>query len=884
MATSQIVPNVGSADWISLGAGPLVAEPLSGPCMFRIDDVKAPAGDRGEMVYPGAHFDARHTSTVWARTSAGQTSISVRPSQLSGGGGGGGTLPSNGVSTITLFCRADLANLTLAEINAVALVPLASVIVETTQYWPAVVVGAPKIKSTWINLPATDNVASTIAAHVSVGGFWCQVFEHETNALKLGAFGNWDENTLTGHAQEDTDGIQNAIDAAIYLKPAGRPDHINNCLIPSGIYGTNRTIRFGYGTPDFQYLNFNVYGENAGIPGQVPSPQYWAGGTLICPQFTNRSAVSTAGGRRSRIKFINLRGKNYTYNIAQQLHLNGMNGHDWTNRAAWLDPTIPTTAIGQTTAYCGFAFDPFSTPSAPSSPYPDDEVLPSYLTPTTQYNRSATNVVTLSHCSAFGFAVGAAHAPSGNTNNTDFIRYDDCSLTNNVVALSSGNQNCRSIVMNNCYLTACHTALDNHSFGRNGSNRMDAHLINCDFSYCYQVLDIVDGGGASGTVHLESCYSEIFHKLGKYHYDATATSEALMLTSSTFRTGPTTSYVGKYDCFLDLGRKGKAVIVGNLFEFGSGNPDGIINIRCDSRLVEWRENTVGPNTETVSYRKVALSACGGVVFTGRQSTGLPAEFTGGAAGNVFNYSDLTQLVINGVQEDYISNPQVSWRDRVLSIHAKMAMGRGHSVPFDVPYTELTFFKTVLSGKSLTGTTLVFTIGGRTDAQFKMFGPDVGDILTDHGDNGNNESCVFVVRARTGTTITAELITNYWKNGSNVVTLYTPFSLTNGSLRVHNCRRFVADNPIFADLSTGSAILTNAGPLNGDTTLMDTSIGVGDILYSPPMDENLVTATATNAEVSARSAAARTITLGAAPNRNLTAQKLPIWVRQPIANS
>ena len=182
-----------------------------------------------------------------------------------------------------------------------------------------------------------------------------------------------------------------------------------------------------------------------------------------------------------------------------------------------------------------------------------------------------------------------------------------------------------------------------------------------------------------------------------------------------------------------------------------------------------------------------------------------------------------------------------------------------------------------SSVTLSDRTLSLTFQSLTDDQAMRLGVEPGDVIRDA-----STGMVFFIRARTGTTVTAEAQNNYVSDGSGGFDTLTPFSTTSGTLQFLNSRLYAPSSTTLADFTQGSAVATNAGRFDGFAAFLDADIVPGDFLFAD-QDPDFVFANG-EAEVVSIDTAAGTINFAGNARNGSVDKVLPLWIRQPPPNA
>ena len=163
----------------------------------------------------------------------------------------------------------------------------------------------------------------------------------------------------------------------------------------------------------------------------------------------------------------------------------------------YLDPGVSNSRYAP---YIGFAVDPYTAYPGNSQGYMNDP-----------YGRSTTSTVYIVDCRIDKFAVGFGVSLSEDNSLGDEIVLERCHIANTVTALTSGGSQNRVLAFNNGYISACHTAVDNSTYGMTRGNTFN--LDSCVIVLCYQWLKLISGNDPSVMSHI---HIEQFNTMGSF--------------------------------------------------------------------------------------------------------------------------------------------------------------------------------------------------------------------------------------------------------------------------------------------------------------------------------------------------------------------------------
>jgi hypothetical protein len=643
-----------------------------------------------------------------------------------------------------------------------------------------------------------------------------------------------------------TAAVQAAIDYSIYQGGKGE------VFAPAGLYKTSDTLHLGYGT-DFR----SVVLKGAGYNYRGTSAM---NGTVIVPNFSDRSIINIQGARGSVVRALGIVGLLTTYIDANGL-CNDVPSIDDTLPANWNDPSLAATQDSQNAPYAGITIDGYSG-TQPATHYPD-VTYPSFLGAVSQYGKNFSSDVLIEDVYIAGFTVAVVNQPCNSDGNGDFTQLRRCYVEKCKWGVSVGNTQARNTSLYDVKFSRVYSALTNNQHGVK-TGKFGSAIVNLSIFRAINIF--VFGSYYASPITFVSPYAESLYKIG--NYDAVGLNEqSIIFTGSQFlfsgqsntRGHPAQVLTGAAG-FVDIQFHG-ATFEGYRSVVGFAHAvsfDG-----ADFRVVS---TTTRPNT----YEQIASNAlCGGLVT---------AQFINPARMRMKSrYYNLDTGVQTSVPVD-----TVLWKNSTRvncipfwceNVSASSETG-DRMVP---PNYGAAVAKSALSSCTLSGTSLTIVFSSRTDASFLQQGPLPGDVIWD-----DQTGSVFFVRSRTTTTVIAELQNNIKSDGIGGWTLLSPFSTTVGALYFRNARLYTPTSYLRGDLAASNATISNCARDDG-VAAYDADIVVGDAL-AVPSTRDFFTSTAA-AIIAGRSQAGGTITLSVASGstRAQTRRRLDYFIRQPPAN-
>lgn len=306
--------------------------------------------------------------------------------------------------------------------------------------------------------------------------------------------------TVTG--TDDTTALQAAVNYIVYFSP-----NTKRLLLPQNcLRKITNTIHVAYGNT---FESWTIEGDSRGFDsGSQPNKI-----TGIYFTANDRPCFNTQGARRGLFRNLSIVGVNHNWLWDKFTSIN-----EWSNKANWRGPEVrPTSVDTSKSPCCGIAIDGYSG-TAPANPYPT-VTYPTWSGVSGQYGKNFSSSVTCEGVIVSGFEVGVAVQPNAmaSASQGDFIRWNDCDLSLNEVAVVVAHRDARVVSFHNTMAHYCHTVLDSVSYGT-GMGNVATLFSGCSFDNCYQILytnlSVNDVQWFSPTIILDNCYCESTYKLG----------------------------------------------------------------------------------------------------------------------------------------------------------------------------------------------------------------------------------------------------------------------------------------------------------------------------------------------------------------------------------
>jgi hypothetical protein len=647
-----------------------------------------------------------------------------------------------------------------------------------------------------------------------------------------------------------TAGIQAAIDYAIYGGGHRR------VYIPGGVYHTSSTIHLGYGEA---YHSVVLEGDGYSYLAEAG----FSGTGIICG-FSNAPAFNFQGGRGSVVRGLWVVGQNLDWITSHQLGSFTPTLDD-TLGASWVDRGLDSRADSRYAPYAAFSVDAYSG-TRPATSYPD-VAYPAFLGAVSQYNKDYSSDCLIEDVGIAGFVVGLVNQPCDADGNGDFTVLRRVNITYCKYGVSVGNTQSRNVHLDDVKLDSIFTVLTNRRHGR-CTGKFGGAICNLSMGRTINVIDFGTAGEA-GPITFINLYAEALWRIGDVQ-SLTSVECSIIFQSCGFSFNLQNDSRGVPATVLGGGQqRSDFQFIGCHFGiFPSVLGFGQTGVKMDGSLLD---STLSRGTFTAEYLATAHNALAGgfvphaltsyqckqrIAFTPRN---LDTLATAGSSTATDGYLTSSRPYCIPACIEFASAQNEPYSDRV-------------QMPGHVGIVS----KTGVTGCALINKTLTVTYPGRADWQFNTLGPDAGDVLWD-----DLTGMTFFVRARTGTTITAEAQNNYKSDGAGGFVPIISFSPTTGNFYFINARLYTPIYYLRGDVSTSSPIITNCARDDGYVAWFNAAISVGDCLYVRDTQDRFFGPN--NTKITNVNQSAGTITLSADGSRNQLVKRLDVFVRKPPAN-
>lgn len=695
----------------------------------------------------------------------------------------------------------------------------------------------------------------------ALGRRWYRQYEGPVETDWFGVVGD--------NATDDIAQLQRAADWAIYFDRTGRIS-LGRGTSRQGNIKISKPLHLGYG------VTYKGTGQaTAHLIGPGSGPDSFS--VFLLPTFSRGAAIVVQGLWQPTIAGFKIKGQNYTH-IATTIFSGNPSGGaynpeiDVRDPANWLAPGLDANAASRYGPYAAIAIDPYcgAASSDPANPsYPDVE-YPAWLGASIpQFNKYHTTFVTIRDMVIAGFVVGVLCTPNGTNAMDDHLSIQRCQFRSNVYSFSTSHTDGRAMHMTACYLQEAYAHIVNNLHGTQ-VGQISGTFANCVFDRAIKILQVIQTGFTQGgNVQITGGSGESLWSIGEYGGGNTSESQLSFIGFQVkFSQQGVNPHIGKPLAELTLGDHARLRMDGvTLAAF-----ERFVRIAGDGRRMRLRGmNLCFPYAwPTTAYERLAMMAHMGLVIGSR-----PAEFTGKLSSQRYKLdgtADTSGVIeLNNGFTDYPEG-----RTRPVPHHRDfIRLPGGISVPN--PNAIKTVAKTALANFVWSGTTLTFDFTGRADNDFETYGPCPGDTLVD------STGFVFVVRARSGVSVTAELLNGYATVGGNTV-LTTPFVTNSASnfFYIFNNRVFALASQLQCNVIEGAQVLAPACSYNGSTGVL-ASLAVGDRLYSDFVVDN-ISSVSRNKVNAIDSTGTGRITLSGKTFITAKDRLLQFWVAPPLANS
>jgi hypothetical protein len=712
----------------------------------------------------------------------------------------------------------------------------------------------------WASAPGRAHDGAIVIGTIGTGR-WIRIVSGTVDATWFGALGN-------GIA-DDSQAIQSAVDYAI-------ANNIGEVLLPAGVYKTTRTIHL---CKSGTFSSIKLRGGGC----YKYRGQSLFGGAAISAQHTNSPAVNAQGQRGGVIRDLTILGTLAAHidanNLAHASSGNSTNPND-VDESAWTDPAAAATSESRYAPHAGIVIDGWAG-TAPATAYPT-----TYLS----YGQSFSQDVLIENVNVYGFNTCVVVQPCDADGNGDYVNIHSCFFQKFKWGISVGNTQSRNVSIRDVKMQYGFCALTNNQHGKQ-NGKFQGTISDLSTTLVIQRYKFTNTA-TLGPLKETSGYAESMWRLGD-------------ITSNTTAETPINIDCGQFGYHLQSAADGARGIPATAlgaapFEQASITFTDCIHWQYPSCLVfaqngvRFERTMMRPASRdgTVSKAYLALfhnATCGGAIFPGLNSPrGHQIKFV---QSNLENSLSMTSNAT--IAEDGMRNSQ-----RAFCIPAWVrAVGTRSDETTEFVQVQRFSIAKAKNGSVITELALAqdgskpgeltFKYTTLTDAFAGLNGLEPGDVIYD-----DQSYSVFVIRSRDvdpgdpgGTPariITAELQNNY-KKSDGVFSCLTAFSLTVGNLYFLNSRLYTPNYPLFADLTSASATLSNVGRADAFAAFIDTpaNIDVGDRVYVQPTLDNWVSSS--TSKITALDGTGRTITLDGNATRTEARRRLSIMVRKPPVN-
>lgn len=651
---------------------------------------------------------------------------------------------------------------------------------------------------------------------------------------------------------DDTVAIQAAIDYAIYQSALGNKAK-GTVYIPSGKYKVSNTLHLGYGDG---FRSVRVVGD--GI--RYAADDAFCG-TAISATFNDRPVFAVTGGRGTGISNMTIVGLNSSWVSTNGLGALAAPLIDDTIEANWVDPAFPAAASSRYAPYCAIAIDPYAG-SRQAVSYPD-VAYPAWLGASAQYNKPYSSTTLIENVQIRGFVVGIANQPCDADGNGDYTKVIGSAIEQCQYGISIGNTQSRLFRISNSTIVNCHTGITTCKHGRqNGKPQI---LVESTELGGIILWANIPNTSYAGGLRFENCYGELVYSIGLFNSNSRPSSVVFDSCEFSFQSWQTRGV----PAFIAENPNGKLVF--NSCVFTAGNPQTVFSFNCQSNRMSFNDCTVlAEAVDGKLYEKHAINATGGVVaknaggfFNGFSVECYRYNLTTGALVGSFSLNTSTDTSRKYGAPSYLQ--QIYAKDKLLSAPIFNSQSGTPSI------NKVNCASLTSSGRAVT---LDVTGAIGTEWRLTLDGGDVGDMLYD-----DVTGTVFFVTSRTGMVLSLLAQNNYNINGTMKVVI-----TKTGNFYVLNCRVYSPAFSTFGDVTAGSAVLSNAGRLdgyNGYLTSVDDGVVIDDYIL-PTRDWRAVS----DANSRVTGVTAGTITLQGAASAGYTQvrKRLELFVRKPPVNN
>jgi len=591
----------------------------------------------------------------------------------------------------------------------------------------------------------------------------CRQFIFERTSLK-GNFYNWILNN--------------------YLGNGGNAPLLDPCLPESWLPSTANP------------LTMSRYKINAGIHidprcGTKPTAAAWAASTV----YTFGTAVTNGGNL-----YVNFAWNPGAVNWSTSASSGGPTGTgtgiivDGTCR--WLYAGPATTSI----AYTDISYPPYAGGSG-------------------QYNKPLSSRVLIRDAEIVGFGCNLAVKGCNASSNGDYVALENTLATYAPFAWSWGNNQARLFEANLTLLTQTFCSVSNCIVGQQGGFAQ-VSLRNCEIGSSQQMVCFPDSS-AGGTITLDNCYGEVCNRVGDV-WGVGPSAVSLKIAGGNFSflhdvwLRVPNNIINCYGTCLEISGMARFVYMRSPLVI-KGDPN-LCRIDAEISSPMWMldmSNTQSITQVTVG-EAIMLRSTHGVVFLNRGQG--PWE---GHLRDSWAYSTTTGA---GRATVNVGSQAISDINNPIPFCAKTATGsyRNSTYPLAVALggftTELVGNLTV-TAFSETGRVATITLSGAPTAGLGAnLGYDKGSVVYHL-----QTDSIFVITDRTGGTLTAKRMNDWYANGDPVPTID---SVGTGNWIFVPCGHFTPPVGYEFTYTSGSAAVTFARPDGAATAITDFKVTVG----------------------------------------------------------
>jgi|GEM_PF-5362623 len=622
--------------------------------------------------------------------------------------------------------------------------------------------------------------------------------------------------------------LQRAIDFALFSGTGV------SVAIPAGQFEYSGTLHLGYGDT-FRSLAVSGAGRSYG-----PTPG--SGTTLYHKGSTAHQAMNWQGMRNPRLERLTLIGQLASY-------YGTLPPERWLEETNWLPPAALTPGRddhgeGRFNPYAGLTVDAYSGPR-PARAYPD--VAHPAKTPQTQYNRRFSSQMTLHEVEIRGFNTGIAVQPCDADGNGDYLSLDRCAILACRYGVSIGNSQSRYVTIERTLFGPCHTALTNVVHGRQ-IGQFGGAISTCEFACCWLANFSMN---YLAPVTFLNCGSEAIYGILKAHGQI----GVVRFINPNFNFGQVHAFA--VPAHVVTGQNTNVVFEGGAWRHA--HPLGFESPMARIQgypLAYWIETTADMPAWKVPF---AQAFAGGFV-PGRAGIDQRSQLVWRA---ITLSPDRSKVTVIGWSrsDEHLCQGAAPGRAALLPHGSPDYGATPHGIAGDKAPSRRPAWRHELPKArtrwTLADRTLTLEVPGLSDETAFWYGYLPGDMI-----RCLDSGTVFVVKARTGTTLLAQQQTNYWQRPGHPPV--EPIPETGTWECVNNRLYGFPSGPATFTTTAGSPSVAVTGPF-------PTEVSPGDALLFPLYGEEFVLSGSFETRVVAVDAASRTITLNGPARRSGTSR-------------